>query len=569
MSRNRLSRKLLWYAMGTTTLLLLIISVLNYIWAQHVVVRVSEERAAALVAASSARIRNVLQEKGQYAWILAQNEQILQFIRTLDATPANGRSTLAPREITRSLERIAERDPRIVFVYIAEPKTNRLYANKEFVYPPGYDVKGRIWFKESQRRKKMIFTDPYICPLTGYKVVTAAVPVLDESGNAEAVVCVDILIDELETIVSGLNVFKTGLSFLLDKGGRPIISSARHGTSLNLPFRDNAASHAAPDDILAGIRQSPSRGQTLLTVDGEQQYLFHAPVRGLEWTIGFVVPVAEVTYPIFSLGRISALTVALGLLLLFVLLTTMTSRIISPLQDFSDLMRRVARGDYSLRAREGQDDELGDLAVSLNNMLEKQQQLIEHTVKAAYRMGVAGQKLMVTIGEARVTLPLVTANIGHILTANEDGASSAGPTADSYNIMRFLDTFIAIRETARLLTETSSSGNAVVPVREAASLAAQCAGLQADFTNLINEHAELKQKHRETVDLLHIVGENARTIAELQTQSVNQAIETSQELVSWSHVLMEMAIRYNLFSEESGGEPAAETPADGAAESGK
>lgn len=570
MSRNRLSRKLLLCVMGTTSLLLLIISLLNYIWAQHVVVRVSEERASALVNASAVQIRGVLQEKGQYAWILAQNEQIRQFIRTLDPAADSARSTVAPKEITRSLERIAERDPRIVFVYIAAPKTNRLYANKEFDYPPGYDVKSRVWFTESQKQKKMIVTDPYICPLTGHRVVTAAVPVLDETGETEAVVCVDILIDELETIVSGLNVFKTGSSFLLDKSGMPIISSVRNGTGRNLNFSINGTDGSLPESIVKSLRDSTSQGQTLIAVDGEEQYLFHSPIRGLDWTIGFVVPVSEVTYPIFSLGRVSALTVALGLLLVFVLLTSMTSRLISPLQDFSDLMRRVAQGDYSLRAKEGQDDELGDLAISINNMLENQQQLIEHTVKTAYRMGVAGQKLMVSIGEARVTLPLVTANIGHILLQDEEAPSAVPGTLsqDAYNIMHFLDKIVVIREAARLVAETAHRGagapeasvrkeEALLSLEDcsglrenAAGLARQCAELQGDFTNLINEYMELKEKYQETVALLHVVGDNARTIAELQTQSVNQANETAQDLVSWSHVLLEMAVRCNLFPEE-------------------
>jgi hypothetical protein len=59
------------------------------------------------------------------------------------------------------------------------------------------------------------------------------------------------------------------------------------------------------------------------------------------------------------------------------------------------------------------------LGMSLNTMLDKQQSLIEQVIQTAYNMSMAGQELAISIGETRITLPMVTVNMGHIISSAE------------------------------------------------------------------------------------------------------------------------------------------------------
>ncbi len=576
MRRKRLAGKLRICAVGVTSLLVLMVCALNFYWAYRIVVQISEERAASQVEGASMRIQSVLQEKSRYAWTLSQEERIRQFVRNLRP----GEHPEQTRELTRTLQRIAERDTRIVSVYLAVAKTNVLYGNQEFDYPKDYDVASRVWYQEASRRKGIIFTNPYLCPLTGKEVLTTAAPILDSDGSTMAVVCVDVLVDELETILGRMNIFKEGVSFMLDSDGKPVISSMRDGEiRSNTLFRHGTP----PDPILETLREAhhvPAGMQASLSVQGRTHYVFHAPIKLVNWTVGFIVPESEIIAPLLDLGRLSGVTVLAGLVILYLLVTILTSRLVAPVRTLSELTQRVALGDYGLRARVDSDDELGELADGLNHMLDKQQELIDHTVKTAYRMGLAGQKLMVKIGEARLTLPLVTGHFGRFLSADgetEEQERLLSPLAP--NITRFLDKSGAIQERACLLNELSerlaatvAAGRVQEPTdrrrllgdldrltRETRQLIEQYTSVQADFVDLTGAHSELRQKYQEVSTMLHIVRENLSGVAAMQTETVDAVMDISHDLVEWSHVLLQKAVRYNILPDgiEPGGTPGA------------
>ncbi|MEN6326544.1 MAG: cache domain-containing protein, partial [Syntrophomonas sp.] len=219
---DSIQKRLLVYVLSITTLFLLGIGILNYLWAERVVVDLSEQRTAAMADAAAAKIEGYLLQKGQNAWTLAQNEQIHSFIEKISLQEVDLSEDKDYQEMMTSFQRIVTLNPDIKFVYVGVDKTDRLYGNIEFTYPQGYKVSERPWYKAAAQERKLVFTGPYICPLTGNYVTTASVPIYSNNDELLGVAAVDMPVSRIEQIVNSVHIGQTGYAFMLDDQGNTI-----------------------------------------------------------------------------------------------------------------------------------------------------------------------------------------------------------------------------------------------------------------------------------------------------------------------------------------------------------
>lgn len=563
MIKNSLQKRLLLYVLTTTMILMIGISTLNYVWAQRVVVDVSEERAIAMVEAASARIQSYLLQKGQYAWILAQNEQIHKFVKNVRSHNEDLSENLAYSEMLKSFQRIVEESSDIVFVYIGVEKTQRLYANTEFIYPPDYKVSARPWYKNAVKEKKMVFSAPYICPLTGNFVVTVSVPFYDENKNLLGVAAVDILSNKIQNIIASVKIFNDDYALVLDRKGNIIACSNSNNEINNIEELLNMYPNSGK--LIEGMMNG-KQGQEKITVGKTEKYVFYFPIKDILWSIAFVIPVKDVSQPIFSLGRVSFITVIIGLGIIFLLLNALTLRIISPLKNFANLMKQVEKGDYTVRADILTDDELGYLGQGLNNMLEQQEKLIGEVIQTAYKMGIAGHELTITIGEMRTILPIVTTNLSKII--EEEGIINKPKNEiepEARAILDFLEKIILLNHKCRSLNERVRALGELIDKDEQkgkkfksvfysmdtefVELFKQIENLQLDFAELNDRLENSRLSFMDSMSTMKQLGKHIDTIASLQVDNINRATSISKDLVIWSQSLLKMTSLFNIKDE--------------------
>ena len=68
-------------------------------------------------------------------------------------------------------------------------------------------------------KQQIVWSDPYIFFTSGKPVITIAGPLYDESGKLQAIVGVDIEIDQLSTFIANLNIGKNGRAFMINNNG--------------------------------------------------------------------------------------------------------------------------------------------------------------------------------------------------------------------------------------------------------------------------------------------------------------------------------------------------------------
>lgn len=564
---DSIQKRLLFYILSITTLFLLGISILNYLWAEKAVVDLSEQRTTAVVDAAAARIEGYLLQKGQNAWTLAQNEQIHRFVKKVSSQNLDLSQDNDYKEMMTSFQRIANLNPDIKFVYVGVDKTDRLYANTEFKYPANYKVSDRPWYKEAAQKRTLVYTAPYVCPLTGNYVVTAAVPFYDNNGELLGVAAVDILVKRIEDIVNNIQVCKTGYAFMLDDKGVAITHPDESYNKKSMLEQENLDPDMA---IIAGKMVDGDKGLDTVTIDKIPSYVLYMPISKIGWSIGAIVPVDEVRESIYTLGRISLFTVLIGLLIITLIVIMWTSRITKPINEFTDLMHQVEQGNYTVRASIHNRDEVGKLGNSLNHMLQKQEQLISQVITMAYKMGLTGHELAIAMGEARTTLPVVTAELSKLMDKQYINSMDRSDLFTQHNNHEFLDTLININYINRSVCagieqiqseldnegESSSTDTKVTIDRARAELEViscqmqklcrMTEDLQIDYIELTAGINNTANYLTDMINTMQIVRNKITRILAIQYDSINRATATSKELVKWSQTLLQLTACFHI-----------------------
>lgn len=566
---SSIQKKLLIYILAITTFFLVSIGILNYIWAERVLVQVSERRAAAMADSAAARIESYLLQKGQFAWTMAQDENIHLFVERLNSRDQDVSNDQDYQKILTTFKRIVAQDPDINMAYIAVEKTQRIYDSTEHENPPEYLATSRPWYKAAVRSRGLVFSSPYICPFSGKNVISAAVPFYDENGNILGVAAVEILVTRVETIVSDVHLFDSGYSFILDDNGD--VMACPSPSHLDMIHHSMGKGEGVGKLVSRMIKGEV--GWDHIVTDGIEKYVFYTPIRQVGWSLGVVVPKAEVTAAIEPLARISLVTVLLGLIIISLCIRLLTSRITRPLEEFTSIMGKVEEGDYTVRAEVNSKDEIGRLGESLNHMLDKQEHLIHQVMDTAYNMGKAGHELAITIGEGRSTIPGVTGEISGIMNklSLKNVQEKSQAFGSSPFIRELFEEMILLnyetrgvcaslegleKEFAALqpsITDKDEALQVEKIVRTYYSISEQMVNLlqrvedvQMDHVDVGGYVEDLYRSINDILNTLNIVNDHIQNVADLQSDLLNRATKTSMGLVEWSQSLLELTLRFHI-----------------------
>ncbi|MBC8076582.1 MAG: GAF domain-containing protein, partial [Chloroflexales bacterium] len=220
---------------------------------------------------------------------------------------------------------------------------------------------------------------------SGQLATTCATPVHDAGGHVVGVVGFDLLLSTIQQDLLSVGVSSAGqgYAFILNAEGRVLArpNVAAGDTRWNQPF---AAENLlqSPSAMLRAAAQrmtSRERGFVQISENGQQVYLAFAPISTAGWSVGLVIPAADVVRPAMETGeRIAQRQWQLRSQLLIALLVVMVATALvgtlvsvsltRPILALQQSARRVAGGqlDQYIRATSG--DEIGQLVDSFNIM---------------------------------------------------------------------------------------------------------------------------------------------------------------------------------------------------------
>lgn len=196
--------------------------------------------------------------------------------------------------------------------FTADSKGNS-FSNSSYIF----SVADCDYFQKVMASGESVISDPVVSKESGNRVIVLASPI----KNGDKIVGLiggTVNIAELTRIVSTKRVAEIGYAFMVQEDGQIMTQSNQEFTMSNNALKEDNASL----DFKGAIRKmiQVQTGVTRSSFQNKDTYLAFAPVPGVKWSFGLVVPVSYVTNQLRYLPiNFGLLTIFVGFLLVFVL----------------------------------------------------------------------------------------------------------------------------------------------------------------------------------------------------------------------------------------------------------
>ena len=235
-------------------------------------------------------------------------------------------------------------------------------ASQSAVPEPGdtegyYNYTASDWYNRAKSTEMVCFTNVYQDSYGRGLTITCAAPFYDAKGKFAGVVGMDILISDLYRAVVELDLGEGAYAFLLDHKGNTI-------------GPDGVASDG---EAVGRIAVLGGKQKVFLTGDGV--YYAQERIRSTGWTFGVRIPESVILAPVRSVNRTVVITMLLFLavfaaivILVFLVARRFSAKLTGPIASLKKDVETISGGNLDYRAKVCDNDEIGDLAGSFNNM---------------------------------------------------------------------------------------------------------------------------------------------------------------------------------------------------------
>ena len=372
---------------------------------------------------------------------------------------------------------------------------------------------------------QVYFSDIAVDAGSGQLAVQVAAPAYNEAGVLRGVVRMLWTADNLQDVMTGLGI-ESDVQIDLINTRHAVVASTLAG-QIGSVYADSDAA----EQVLAG--QQDTRSQSIVTmVDGvevtKDVITGYAPIRGDERLAGLgwgvlvhkdsdaaFAPIATIrNFAIFLLLAVSVLALAAAFLF--------GRKLVEPIRNLADVAARVREGDMTARATVMSQDEVGQTAASLNQMLDEITALVQtREERDNLQRQITG--LLMEVSDVAE---------GDLTVEAQVTADTLGSVADAFNYM-----IGELRQIISNVNETtvavSASSADILQNSASLSRASETQARQiADTSQAVTEMSRSIQQVSQNASVSADVAREARTNAQAGSKAVHATIEGMQRIRS-------------------------------------
>jgi len=239
------------------------------------------------------------------------------------------------------------------------------FADYEAVLDPGYDPRQRPWYRQTLGAGEFHISEPYEYASVKALGITGAIPVYDKKGLFVGVLGIDIMLEDLKSIVDSLKLGMNERIILLNKDEEIIINQF-NGSEQSYPSLEKF-------DLFDVTKlDDRQRGHVIFPEGhGEKYYVQSRRNSMTGWKLVIALPYTSVmSHTVRSIELIAFFDILLMLLLLVFLSYQSNHVIINPLQETISVLDRLESGESEARLDSGRPDEFGILAIKFNRLID-------------------------------------------------------------------------------------------------------------------------------------------------------------------------------------------------------
>lgn len=212
-----------------------------------------------------------------------------------------------------------------------------------------YDYHHMDWYQIPKLLNKPYWSEPYYDEGGGEMMMsTYSKPLYDSDGHIYAIITADISLEWLTDLVGKIQAFDKSYNLMVSRNASYIVHPD-HNLILNETIF--SSTYGNEDESLMTMQDdivNCRAGEALLDKDGKRYFAFYSPEERTQWVVAIVCPISELYQGVRNMRDVLIVFGILSLLLLIVLSYKGIRRVAAPVEIFSDVAKKIAKGNFNV-----------------------------------------------------------------------------------------------------------------------------------------------------------------------------------------------------------------------------
>ena len=210
-----------------------------------------------------------------------------------------------------------------------------------------YDYHYMDWYQIPKLLNKPYWSEPYYDEGGGEKMMTTySKPLYDSEGKLYAIITADLSLEWLTELVGKIQVFEHSYNLMVSRNASYIVHPDHNlllnETIFSSTYGDEDESLKKLQDDMVNCRA----GEVLRNKGGQKFFVFYSPVETTQWVVAIVCPRSELYMEVKMLRNLLIVLGVIALLLMILLNYNGIRKVVAPVEDFSDVAKKIAHGDF-------------------------------------------------------------------------------------------------------------------------------------------------------------------------------------------------------------------------------
>jgi methyl-accepting chemotaxis protein len=397
-----------------------------------------------------------------------------------------------------------------------------LYVLNTEMWVPGddYDQTERPWFTDAKKAGgRIAFSDPWVDVVLNNVTVSMSMILYDDAGNDIGVVCEEITIDSMRSLLEaeGKNVW------LLNRDGLFITHSDPEAVMQKNFFTETG---------LEQYRSAVLASNDEFFVETNDVFLYAVHIPETDWLLASFVPKNEVFSGINRMLLLVGLIVSGLIVLTAIIIIILTRRLAKPIINITNTLKDISEGEGDLTKRIviTSNNEIGSLARYFNLTMEKIRNMVGTIKYKINGLNHTGFELSCNMSSTSKAVEQILFNLDSMKTLmvkQENGAIGAGKAV--VDIKENIDSL------KKMIDQQTDSVNMSSSAIE-------------EMTANIHSVTQTLVENSKNVSVLTEASENGKTGLQLVAQDIQEISHDSEGLLEINAVMNNIASQTNLLS---------------------
>ncbi len=427
------------------------------------------------------------------------NETFSPKINDIDYLTNEVKTSAGEDEILRQFSQYLDLHPEVSALYIGM-NTGEMITEPQLDLPSDFDPKDRSWYQEAQSNQgEAVITEPYEDASSQEMMVTVAKTMNDGSG----VIGIDISVENITEYANGIKIGEEGYVILLDAQNQYLV----HPTE---------EIGVKPTEEWTETVFNQQEGDFSYLLDGDQKEMVFSSNELTGWKVLGTMYTSELEEAASGILVTTMIVISVSLLLGIALIIVIIRSITKPINELASGAKRISEGDLTGEISvEKTNDEIGQLALSMNDMQSSLKQVIQSVSTASENVTSQSEELTQSANEVKEGAVQISTTMQEMASGSETQANNAS------DLSSVMDSFTA------KMQEANANGEDIYQS-------------STDVLGMTTEGAQLMEKSVQQMSKIdEIVQDAVQKVKGLDTQSqeISKLVSVIQDIADQTNLL--------------------------------